>query len=58
MLKNEGGLEPAVLSLILEGLQLDARPSWMPRPVDLEDLNAFVTGLRRAFAVMALPEGP
>lgn len=44
--------------MILEGLQLDARPPWMLRPVDLEDLNAFVTGLRRAFVVMALPEGP
>ena len=30
----------------------------MLRPVDLEDLNGFVTRLRRAFAVLALPEGP
>ena len=58
MLKNEGGLQPAVLSLILEWQQLDARPPWMLGPVDPEDLNVFVTGLSRAFAVMALPEGP
>mgnify|MGYP000028709924 CR=1 FL=1 len=56
--KKEGGLEPAVLSMILDGLQFDAPPPWMLRPVDLEDLNGFVTRLRRAFAVLALPEGP
>jgi len=52
---KEGGLEPAVLSMILDGLKFGSVPPWLLRPVDLDDLNAFVTRLRRDLAALALP---
>jgi hypothetical protein len=52
---KEGGLEPAVLSMMLNGLKIENEPPWMLQPIDLEDLNAFIFRLRQALVALDLP---
>ncbi len=53
---KDGGWEPAVVSMLLKGLQLTELPPWLLRELTVEDLRAFVERLRLGLAAKALPE--
>lgn len=52
---KDGGWEPAVVSMLLDGLQTTELPPWLLRSVSSEDLRAFIHRLRLAIAAKALP---
>ncbi len=54
---KDGGWEPAIVSMLLEGLSLDPLPAILVKELDPEDLRAFHQRLRLAIAKLALPEG-
>ncbi|HEV7405551.1 MAG TPA: nucleotidyl transferase AbiEii/AbiGii toxin family protein [Chthoniobacteraceae bacterium] len=53
---KDGGWEPAVVSMLLDGLQIAELPPWLLRSVSVEELCEFIDRLRRALAAKALPE--
>jgi len=53
---KDGGWEPAIVSMLLEGLSLDTLPAMRVKELDIEDLKAFHQRLRLAIASLALPE--
>ena len=52
---KDGGWEPAVVSMLLDGLRVTELPPWMIRPLVAADLQKFLDQLRRAIALKALP---
>ncbi len=54
---KDGGWEPAVVSMLLEGLHVQEMPAWMIRELSAESLEAFLGKLRLAIANLALPSG-
>ncbi len=52
---KDGGWEPAMVSMLLDGLHVNELPAWMIRALTAEDLQAFLTRLRLAIADLALP---
>lgn len=53
---KDGGWEPAVVAMLLDGLQVKELPVWMIRDLSVADLQAFLTRLRLAIASLALPK--
>ncbi len=53
---KDGGWEPAVVAMLLDGLRVDELPVWMIRELILTDLEAFINRLRLAIAALALPK--
>jgi len=54
---KDGGWEPAVVSMLLDGLETAELPRWMLRKLTPEDLRTFLNRLRLAIAAKALPPG-
>jgi hypothetical protein len=54
---KDGGWEPAVVSMLLAGLDVADLPPWLIRELTPEDLRAFLDRLRLAIAAKALPPG-
>jgi hypothetical protein len=52
---KDGGWEPAVVSMLLNGLHVTELPDWLLRELSLGDLKAFLTQLRLSIANLALP---
>lgn len=52
---KDGGWEPAVAAMLLDGLRVDQLPPWMIRDLSIADLQRFLTRLRLAMANLALP---
>jgi len=52
---KDGGWEPAVVAMLLDGLKVTELPVWMIRSLDLSDLQAFIHRLRIEIAEKALP---
>ena len=52
---KDGGWEPAVVSMLLDGVRVTELPLWLLRPLAPADLQAFLDQLRRAIAEKALP---
>lgn len=52
---KDGGWEPAVVSMLLNGIRIHDLPTWMIRPLAVGDLQAFVDRLRLALAERAIP---
>jgi len=52
---KDGGWEPAMVSMLLDGLRVDELPVWMIRDLSTTDLAAFLNRLRLAIAKLALP---
>ena len=53
---KDGGWEPAVVSMLLDGVRIHEIPAWMIRPLAVADLQAFVDRLRLALAERAIPD--
>lgn len=53
---KDGGWEPAVVAMLLDGLQVKELPVWMIRELSVAELQAFLTRLRLAIASLALPK--
>ena len=52
---KDGGWEPAVVAMLLDGLQVHEMPAWMIRELTPADLEAFLEKLRLAISQTALP---
>jgi Nucleotidyl transferase AbiEii toxin, Type IV TA system len=52
---KDGGWEPAVVSMLLAGLDVAELPPWLLRELTPEKLRAFLDRLRLAIAAKALP---
>lgn len=53
---KDGGWDPAVVSMLLDGLDTTELPPWLLRALTPGDLQAFLHRLRLAIAAQALPE--
>jgi len=54
--RKDGGWEPAVVSMLLDRVQISELPDWLLRDLSLSELQAFLTQLRLAIADLALPK--
>ena len=52
---KDGGWDPAVVSMLLDGLDTSELPPWLLRSLTPEELHAFLKRLRLAIAAKALP---
>lgn len=52
---KDGGWEPAVVAMLLDGLQVHEMPAWMIRELSPSDLEAFLQKLPLAISNLALP---
>ena len=53
---KDGGWEPAVVAMLLDGLPVTEPPAWMIKDLAPADLAAFRNRLRLAMAAQALPD--
>ncbi len=53
---KDGGWEPAVVAMLLDGLRVTELPAWMIRRLETAELQAFLNRLRMAIAEKALPK--
>jgi hypothetical protein len=54
--QKDGGLDPAMVSLLLDSLTIAELPDYLIEPVTLPELKAFVEDLKRRMAMMAYPD--
>ena len=54
--QKDGGLDPGMVSLLLDSVTIAEVPDYMIQPLDLEELRAFVDDLKRRMALMAYPD--
>lgn len=52
---KDGGWEPAVVAMLLDGLRVPEMPAWMIRELSATELEAFLQKLRLQIARLALP---
>jgi hypothetical protein len=52
---KDGGWDPAVVSMLLDGLDTSELPPWLLRSVTSDELRQFLERLRLAIAAKALP---
>ncbi len=55
---KDGGWDPALVSMLLDGLHPTELPPWLLRSASREELRAFIERLRLALAREALPPAP
>jgi hypothetical protein len=53
--RKDGGLDPGMVSLLLDSLAITELPDYMLRPLTVGDLRTFVDDLKRRMAIMAYP---
>jgi len=53
---KDGGLDPAMVSLLLDSLRIAELPAYLIKPLTLAELCAFVDDLKRRMALLAYPE--
>jgi hypothetical protein len=56
--QKDGGLDPAMVSLLLNSLRIAEPPTYLIKPLALAELRAFVDDLKRRMALMAFPDTP
>jgi hypothetical protein len=54
--QKDGGLDPAMVSLLLDAVHVTELPDYMIKPLTIGDLCAFVDDLKRRMALMAYPD--
>jgi len=54
--KKDGGLDPSMISLLLNSLTVSELPDYMIKPLSLEELRSFIKDLKRRMALMAYPD--
>lgn len=52
---KDGGLDPSMISLILDSLRITELPSYMIKPLTINDLRDYVIRLKNRMALLALP---
>ena len=52
---KDGGLDPSMISLILDSLRITELPGYMIKPLTIVDLRDYVIGLKHRMALLALP---
>lgn len=55
--KKDGGLDPAMISSILNSVQIEELPQYLIKPMTLDELRQFVENLRKRMALLAYPDG-
>jgi hypothetical protein len=53
--EKDGGWDPAVAAMLLDGVEVSECPAWMIRKLSPADLDGFLKKLRLAIAALALP---
>lgn len=53
---KDGGLDPAMISLILDSLKVTELPDYMIKPLIIDDLRDYIFELKHRMAILALPE--
>jgi hypothetical protein len=53
--QKDGGLDPAMISLLLDSVTVTELPDYMIAPLTIEDIRTYVDGLKRRMALMAYP---
>ena len=56
--QKDGGLDPAMISLLLDSLQITEVPDYLIKPLALSELCTFIDDLKRSMALMAFPAAP
>lgn len=56
--QKDGGLDPSMVSLLLDSLTIHELPDYMIEPLTLNELQGFVNDLKRRMALMAYPVSP
>ncbi len=56
--QKDGGLDPAMISLLLDSLQITEVPDYLIKPLALSELCTFIDDLKRSMALMAFPSAP
>ncbi len=56
--QKDGGLDPAMISLLLDSVTITEIPDYMIEPLTVAELSAFVGALKRRMALLAYPEKP
>ena len=56
--QKDGGWEPAVVSMLLDGLKITEVPGWVVADLTQAELQAFLERLRLSIASLALPNQP
>lgn len=54
--EKDGGLDPAMISLLLNSLMISELPDYLIKPLTLQELCEFVSDLKRRMALLAYPE--
>lgn len=54
--QKDGGLDPAMISLLLNSVTIAELPGYMIEPLTIEELRGFVGDLKRRMVLMAYPE--
>jgi hypothetical protein len=54
--QKDGGLDPAMVSLLLDSLRITEVPDYMIKPLTLSELCSFIDELKRRMALKAFPE--
>lgn len=54
--QKDGGLDPGMISLLLNSIRITELPDYLIKPLTLEELCAFVDNLKRRMALMAFPD--
>lgn len=55
---KNGGLDPAMMSMILDSMNLNALPDYLIKPLTLDELVQFVQDLKKRLILMAFPGKP
>jgi predicted nucleotidyltransferase component of viral defense system len=55
---KDGGLDPAMISLLLDSVTISERPEYMIKPLSIDDLQAFIDSLKRKMALLSYPKTP
>ncbi len=54
--QKDGGLDPSMISLLLDSVSVAELPDYMIKPLTLGELQTFVDDLKRRMALLAYPE--
>jgi len=53
---KDGGLDPSMISFILDSLRITELPGYMIKPLTVADLRDYVIGLKHRMALLSLPK--
>ncbi len=53
--QKDGGLDPGMISLLLDSVAVKELPDYLIAPLSLDELRAYVDELKRRMALMAYP---